>query len=187
MIRRKRCSSASGSSRTASAATRPARSAAPCTRRFHGLLIAALPAPLGRTMMLNHSRGVARAPDGCAGASAATSRAARRRFPEASSKSSRSRADCRSGAIAGRHPHREARGDAAPAEHDVHHLSIARRAAGTHAEPAPVAALPSARRTARRADPRLERGRSTRTATTSRSATAREYPPLRLQLLGTRD
>ena len=25
-----------------------------CTRRFHGLLIAALPAPLGRTMMLNH-------------------------------------------------------------------------------------------------------------------------------------
>jgi predicted glycogen debranching enzyme len=25
-----------------------------CTRRFHGLLVAALPAPLGRTMMLNH-------------------------------------------------------------------------------------------------------------------------------------
>src|SRR5438876_5445679 len=25
-----------------------------CTRRFHGLLIAALPAPLGRTMMFNH-------------------------------------------------------------------------------------------------------------------------------------
>src|SRR3954469_9264378 len=25
-----------------------------CTRRFHGLLIAALPAPLGRAIMLNH-------------------------------------------------------------------------------------------------------------------------------------
>lgn len=25
-----------------------------CTRRFHGKLVAALPAPLGRTMMLNH-------------------------------------------------------------------------------------------------------------------------------------
>src|ERR1041385_5543050 len=25
-----------------------------CTRRFHGLLIAAMPAPLGRVMMLNH-------------------------------------------------------------------------------------------------------------------------------------
>ena len=25
-----------------------------CTRRFHGILVAALPAPLGRTMMLNH-------------------------------------------------------------------------------------------------------------------------------------
>jgi hypothetical protein len=25
-----------------------------CTRRFHGLLIAAMPAPLGRVMMVNH-------------------------------------------------------------------------------------------------------------------------------------
>ncbi|AKT44163.1 amylo-alpha-1,6-glucosidase [Chondromyces crocatus] len=32
------------------------------TRRFHGLLIAALPAPHGRTMMLNHLREVAHAP-----------------------------------------------------------------------------------------------------------------------------
>jgi predicted glycogen debranching enzyme len=36
------------------------------TRRFHGLLIAALPAPLGRTMMLNHLREHLRLPDGAA-------------------------------------------------------------------------------------------------------------------------
>ena len=34
------------------------------TRRFHGLLIAALPAPLGRTMMLNHLIERLRLPDG---------------------------------------------------------------------------------------------------------------------------
>jgi len=35
-----------------------------CTRRFHGHLIAALPAPLGRTMMLNHLEEVVEGPDG---------------------------------------------------------------------------------------------------------------------------
>src|SRR5437764_2102570 len=34
------------------------------TWRYHGLLIAALPAPLGRTMMLNHLEEWLRAPDG---------------------------------------------------------------------------------------------------------------------------
>jgi predicted glycogen debranching enzyme len=34
------------------------------TRRYHGLLIAALPAPLGRTVMLNHLREEVRLPDG---------------------------------------------------------------------------------------------------------------------------
>ena len=34
------------------------------TRRYHGLLIAALPAPLGRTMMLNHLTEQLRLPDG---------------------------------------------------------------------------------------------------------------------------
>src|SRR5947207_3642403 len=34
------------------------------TRRFHGLLIAALPAPLGRTMMLNHVAEEVYLPDG---------------------------------------------------------------------------------------------------------------------------
>jgi len=34
------------------------------TRRFHGLLIASLPAPLGRTMMLNHVAELARLDDG---------------------------------------------------------------------------------------------------------------------------
>ena len=35
-----------------------------CTRRFHGKLIAALPAPLGRTMMLNHLAEWITTPDG---------------------------------------------------------------------------------------------------------------------------
>lgn len=35
-----------------------------CTRRFHGLLIAALPAPLGRTMMFNHLEETLEGPDG---------------------------------------------------------------------------------------------------------------------------
>jgi predicted glycogen debranching enzyme len=35
-----------------------------CTRRYHGLLIASLPAPLGRTMMLNHLSEQVRLPDG---------------------------------------------------------------------------------------------------------------------------
>ena len=35
-----------------------------CTRRFHGQLIASLPAPLGRTMMLNHLEEVIDGPDG---------------------------------------------------------------------------------------------------------------------------
>src|SRR5438270_8075793 len=34
------------------------------TRRYHGLLVAALPAPLGRTMMFNHLSEVLRLPDG---------------------------------------------------------------------------------------------------------------------------
>src|SRR5947208_7265185 len=34
-----------------------------CTRRYHGLLIAALPAPLGRLMMLNHLSDRVRLPD----------------------------------------------------------------------------------------------------------------------------
>src|SRR5512134_3070127 len=35
-----------------------------CTRRFHGKLIAALPAPLGRTMMLTHLEEWVTTPDG---------------------------------------------------------------------------------------------------------------------------
>ena len=69
-----RCSAASGSSPTASAATPRARCAGIPTRRYHGLLIAALPAPLGRTMMLNHlSEQLAPAPTARASSSAARS------------------------------------------------------------------------------------------------------------------
>ena len=35
-----------------------------CTRRYHGLLVAALPAPLGRMMMFNHMIEQIRLPDG---------------------------------------------------------------------------------------------------------------------------
>src|SRR5450631_2433099 len=44
------------------------------TRRFHGLLMAALPAPLGRTMMLAHVGEVIRLPDGRAAHLGATPR-----------------------------------------------------------------------------------------------------------------
>ena len=36
----------------------------PCSRRFHGLLIASLRAPLGRTMMFNHLEETLEGPDG---------------------------------------------------------------------------------------------------------------------------
>src|SRR5713226_2637916 len=36
-----------------------------CTRRFHGQLIASLPAPLGRTMMFNHIEEVLEGPGIC--------------------------------------------------------------------------------------------------------------------------
>ena len=51
---RRRSRPASGSSPTAWAATPRGPSPGYATRRYHGLLIAALPSPLGRTMMLNH-------------------------------------------------------------------------------------------------------------------------------------
>src|SRR6059058_724922 len=35
-----------------------------CTRRFHGILIAALPAPLARSMMFNHLEEAITLPDG---------------------------------------------------------------------------------------------------------------------------
>ena len=47
------------------------------SRRFHGILIASLPAPLGRTMMFNHLEEVVSGP-GSASASAPTSRASAR-------------------------------------------------------------------------------------------------------------
>ena len=53
MIRRT-FSERSGSSPTASAVTRRARSPASRLADFMGCSIAALPAPLGRTMMFNH-------------------------------------------------------------------------------------------------------------------------------------
>src|SRR5919202_849566 len=34
------------------------------TRRYHGLLVAALPSPFGRTMMFNHLNKLVRLPDG---------------------------------------------------------------------------------------------------------------------------
>ena len=70
------------------------------TRRYHGLLIAALPAPLGRTMMLNHlGEEVApprrhRAPRSAARSAPAASPDARR---ASTSRSSGSRPGCRSG------------------------------------------------------------------------------------------
>ena len=62
---------ASGWSRTGSAATRRARCPRVMTRRYHGLLIAALPAPLGRMIMLSHLHERLGLPDGSVAATAA--------------------------------------------------------------------------------------------------------------------
>ena len=52
-----------GSSRTAWAVMRPVPVAGLVTRRYHGLLVASLPAPLGRMVMLNHLLERVRLPD----------------------------------------------------------------------------------------------------------------------------
>src|SRR4051794_1194248 len=44
----------------------PGTIAGPATRRYHGILIAALPAPHGRTMMLNQWSGTVIGPEGVA-------------------------------------------------------------------------------------------------------------------------
>ena len=53
------------------------------TRRYHGLLIAALPAPLGRIVMLSHVAEQVRWPDGRRSRSAAASDPATRPTPTA--------------------------------------------------------------------------------------------------------
>ena len=98
---RRRCRGASGSSPTASAATPPARSPACVTRRYHGLLVAALPAPLGRMVMLNHLLERVRLPDrrvAVARRRGRSRRPERRRPRPSTSSSSGSSSGCRSGA-----------------------------------------------------------------------------------------
>ena len=71
------------------------------TRRFHGLLVAALPSPLGRTDAAHASRGAPDVPRrASATGSACTARPVSSRRPKraATSRSSGSRRDCRSGA-----------------------------------------------------------------------------------------
>ena len=61
---RRRTRAVNGSSRTVSAAMPPAPSPASSTRRYHGLLVSALPAPIGRTVMLSAVDAWVRLPSG---------------------------------------------------------------------------------------------------------------------------
>ena len=95
----------SGSSRTGAAATRRARSGVP-TRRFHGLLVAALPPPIGRALMLSEvtetvrrSTARGRPPRRLASASAIRNELDTAKVLE----SMRPRAGCRVGPIASGH------------------------------------------------------------------------------------
>ena len=65
-----RSSGKSGWSPTVSAATLPAPCPARLTRRYHALLVAALPVPFGRTVMLNYVWERLRWPDGRVGVAA---------------------------------------------------------------------------------------------------------------------
>ena len=115
------------------------------TRRYHGLLIAALPAPLGRMMMLNHLSERLRLPDRrvvyTGGEELAGS------TPEHDARQS---AEFRLEAglpvwryEIGRLRPREAAAPAAPAEHGPHHLPPALAATGTlRLRPAPGDPLP---------------------------------------------
>ena len=125
---------ASGSSPTASAATPPARSPGVVTRRYHGLLVAALPAPLGRMMMLNHLLG-ARAPAGRRRSSWLGGEERSRRADAADRPSISSEFRLELGLPVWRYEVdgvviEKRRADAARAEHRARHLPAARRRQG---------------------------------------------------------
>ena len=157
------------------------------TRRYHGLLIAALPAPLGRAMMLNHLvRDAPPARRHASSASAARSRSGgtldvpRRRAP---APSSASKPACPSGATrSAAFALREARLAAAPAEHRPRHATAWSTGDGRGApQAAPVGPLPPARRAGQR---RRSRGPYTLTAVERPLRGLRagaDLPPLRLR------
>ena len=122
------------------------------TRRYHGLLIAALPAPLGRTMMLNHLPERVRLPDGtvvrfggaeCAAGALEVHGAGRLR-------NSASRPACRSGATRSRRRAGEAGPSCPSPEHRLRRLPARRRRGADPAMAAAVAPLPAARRARQR-------------------------------------
>ena len=100
------------------------------TRRYHGLLIAALPAPLGRMMMLNHLSEQLRLPDGTTRPRSAATSAARRARPGRAAPTT-SPSSASSGLPVWRYEvdgvvDRKAHAAAARAEHGARHLSAAR-------------------------------------------------------------
>ena len=180
---------ANGWSPTAWAAMPPARSSGIVTRRYHGLLIAALPAPLGRMVMLSHLHAQhPAARDGAAG------RCSIREWPTAARlrrRGARSLVEFRlevglAGlALRGRRLRdRETRADAASPEHRPRDVSAARRrrrrsgsSCGRSCTSVTTRA-PCQRRCCRTL--RAHGGR----ATASRSAPSPQLPPLRLLLHG---
>ena len=158
------------------------------TRRYHGLLIAALPAPLGRIVMLSHVAEQLRCADG-----RCVEIGGRERSGDAAG---RARHRIPDGVPAGRRPagvalrRRRARDReaAVPAAHAEHRAPHVRAAVG-----APIASSwrcvhrsTSARRKRRSASRSAGRTSSARSASMSRLSRGSPLPPLRLTLCGGR-
>ena len=157
------------------------------TRRYHGLLIAALPAPLGRIVMLNHLAEQLRLPDG-------TDRPARRRGADAATRSTLPGAGhlaefrLEAGLPVWRYEVggvvlEKRRAPAAPAEHRARHLPAARgrrRRCGWSCGPSRPLPRRTTRRSTRRSAAPYVLTRRRRTATRSRRRP--HLPPLRLTL-----
>ena len=159
------------------------------TRRYHGLLIAALPAPLGRTMMLNQLNERLGLPDGTT--RPLGGRGARRpaRAEPAAGRPRRVPPRGRPAGLAvrGRRGRAgEAPAAAAPPEHGLRHLPAASAAAGpaVRLELRPLGPLPLARRAGRRPHPARTGSPPGATATRSRAG---DIPPLRLTAARGRD
>ena len=118
------------------------------TRRYHGLLVAALPTPLGRTVMLNHLSEWLRARrrhalrDRRPGARRRRARMARREAPASSSGSTMA---CPSGATSWAATSSRSACACSTAKHRPHHVPPRPRAKRRPAQAAPRAPRPAAR------------------------------------------
>jgi hypothetical protein len=111
----------------------------PITRRYHGLLIAALPVPLGRTVMLDLLVETLRLADG-----RSAQLGVRQIATEDANPDHGHLVECPSGGRGGRHRHRAPVGSPAPAEYGGAELAASRRRGRSDTSTAPFRAFPCA-------------------------------------------